>query len=212
MPRDPLKLYRFRLSGHSHRVEMFLSMLGLPFEKIDIDLGKGEHKKPEFLARNPFGQLPVIEDNGVAVADSNAILVYLASAYDKQRVWYPRDPAGAASVQRWLSIAAGPLVTGPAYARLVGIFNAKHDLSRAHAVARQLFENMEAHLELSGTFFACHRPTIADIALYTYTAHAPEGRIDLAPYPALRDWLGKIEALPGYVGMIRTEPRFGLPL
>lgn len=212
MPRDPIKLYRFRLSGHSHRVEMFLSLLGLPFETIDIDLGKGEHKKPEFLTRNPFGQVPVIEANGVAIADSNAILVYLASTYDKQRAWYPSDPAGAASVQRWLSIAAGPLVTGPAYARLVGIFNAKHDLGRAHAVARQLFESMEAHLESSGTFFACHRPTIADIALYTYTAHAPEGRLDLAPYPAIRDWLGKIEALPGYVGMIRSEPRFGLPL
>jgi glutathione S-transferase len=92
-----------------------LSLLGLPFKKIDVDLGNGEQKTPEFLTRNPFGQAPVVGDNEVVVADSNAILVYLASAYDKQRVWYPSDPAGEASVQRWLSIAAGPLVIGPAY-------------------------------------------------------------------------------------------------
>lgn len=146
------------------------------------------------------------------LADSNAILVYLALAYDARRLWYPADPAGAASVQRWLSVAAGPLIVGPAYARLVGIFNAEHDLNRAHSVARQLFEIMEVHLRLSRTSFTGHRPTIGDIALYTNTAHAPEGHIDLSPYPAIRDWLGKIQALPGYVGMIRTEPRFGLPL
>jgi len=211
MTRDPLKLYRFHLSGHSHRVELFLSVLGLQFERIEVQLGKGEHKTPEFLARNRFGQVPVLEDNGLVLADSSAILVYLASAYDPERVWYPTDPAQCAAVQRWLSAAAGPLLTGPGYARLVGIFNAKHDLSRAHATAKLLFEVMEAHLQASGGFFVGKRPTVADIALYTYTAHAPEGHLDLGPYPAIRAWLKAIEALPGYVGMTRTEPRFGLP-
>ncbi len=106
----PIKLYRFRLSGHSHRVELF-SLLGVPFERIEVELGKGEHKTPAFLSLNRFGQVPVIEDRGYILADSNAILVYLAIAYDPERRWYPNDSVGAASVQRWLSAAAGPLLT-----------------------------------------------------------------------------------------------------
>lgn len=207
----PIKLYRFRLSGHSHRVELFLSLLGLPFEKVEVELGKGENKTPDFLALNPFGQVPVIEDHGVVLADSNAILVYLASNYDHERRWYPADPAGAAAVQRWLSVAAGPLLMGPAFARLVGIFNAKHDLDRTHAVAKNLFAVMESELDRQGGYLVADHPTIADIALYTYTAHADEGHLDLAAYPSIRRWLAAIEALPGFVPMARTEPRFGLP-
>lgn len=136
MPRKPLTLYRFRLSGHSHRVELLLSLLGVPVEMAEVELGKGEHKTPEFLAKSPFGQVPVLVDDGLVLADSNAILVYLASVYDPERRWYPTDPERAAAVQRWLSAAAGLLLMGPGYARFVGIFNAKHDLARAHATAR----------------------------------------------------------------------------
>lgn len=207
---DPILLHRFRLSGHSHRVELLLSLLGVPFEKTEVELGKGEHKAPPFLALNPFGQVPVIEDRGIVIADSNAILVYLASRYDPERRWYPADPAGAAAVQRWLSASAGPLLMGPAFARLVGVFNAKHDLERAHAVAKSLFAVLEDHLDGKGGYLVGNHPTIADIALYTYTAHANEGHLDLSPYPAILRWLAAIEALPGFVAMIRTEPRFGL--
>jgi len=207
----PIKLHRFRLSGHSHRVELFLSLLGLPFERVEVELGKGEHKTQAFLALNTFGQVPVIEDHGLVLADSNAILVYLSSTYDTERRWYPPDPAGMAAVQRWLSAAAGPLLSGPAFARLVGIFNAKHDLERAHATARSLFAVMEKQLDRQGGYLVADHPTIADIALYTYTAHADEGHFDLASYPAIRLWLAAIEALPGFVPMARTEPRYGLP-
>jgi glutathione S-transferase len=206
----PIRLHRFRLSGHSHRVELFLSLLGLPFEMIEVELGKGMHKTPDYLALNRFGQVPVIEDRGLVLADSNAILVYIAATYDASRRWYPADPVGQAAVQRWLSAAAGPLLTGPGFARLVGIFDAKHDLARAQAVARGLFTVMEGHLAAGDGFFAAPHPTIADVALYTYTAHAPEGHLDLAPYPAIRRWLAAVEALPGFVPMARTAPRFGL--
>lgn len=209
-PRQPIKFYRFRLSGHSHRVQMFLSMLGLPVEIVDVDLGKGQHKTPEFLAMNRFGQVPVIDDNGLVIADSNAILVYLAMAYDPDRSWYPDDPSSAAKVQRWLSIAAGPLQAGPAQARLVGIFNANHDLARCQTIAQGLFAVMDAHLAAQGGVFVGDRETIADIALYSYSALAPEGHIALEPYSAVQRWLHRIEALPGFVGMTRTEPRFGL--
>jgi glutathione S-transferase len=206
-PRQPIKLHRFRLSGHAHRVQLFLSLLGCPFEIHDVP--SGGHKSPEFLAWNRFGQVPVIEDDGFVLADSNAILVYLAMVYDPQRVWYPEDPKVAAEIQRWLSVAAGPLFSGPAVARLVGLFDAKHDLARAQATAASLLSVLDAHLGETGGYLVGRTPTIADVALYSYTAHAPEGHIPLDPYPAVGAWLRRIEALPGFVPMQRSEPRFG---
>ena len=111
---SPIRLYRHALSGHAHRVELLLSLLGLPHELIDVDLLAGAQKSPEFLAKNPFGQVPVIEDGPLTLADSNAILVYLASRYDEPRRWLPTDPVAAAQVQRWLSVAAGPQAPPPA--------------------------------------------------------------------------------------------------
>src|SRR5262245_47792256 len=107
MPAPVIRFHGFPLSGHSHRVELMLSLLGVRFERIDVDLFGGAHKQPAFLAKNPFGQIPVLEDGEVTLADSNAILVYLASRYDRERRWLPQDPIAAAQVQRWLSVAAG---------------------------------------------------------------------------------------------------------
>jgi glutathione S-transferase len=203
----PIRLHRFRLSGHCHRVELFLSLLQRPFQIVDLP--PGGQKAPAFLAMNPFGQVPVIEDDGTVLADSNAILVYLATRYDPARRWYPIDAKAAAEVQRWLTVAAGPLYSGPAVARLVGLFDARHDLARAHATAAGVLGVMEAHLAVAGPYFAGTTPTIADIALYSYTAHAPEGHISLDPYPQIRAWIGRIEDLPGFVPMVRSVPKFG---
>lgn len=200
-PQQPIRLYTFALSGHAHRAELFLSLLGLPFEKVEIDLVKGEHKQPEFLALNPFGQVPVIQDGEFTIADSNAILTYLALRYDTSGRWLPRDPVGAAAVQRWLSVAAGALVNGPANARVNVLFRRPPD-GRCAEIAQLLFTRMESHLALH-PFLAADTPTIADIALYTYTSHAPEGGVSLAPYPQLQAWLARIEALPGFIGMRR---------
>lgn len=201
-PHQPIRLYRHILSGHSHRAELFLSLLGLPFERIDIDLAAGAHKQPEFLKINLFGQLPVIEDNGVIVPDSNAILVYLATKYADQS-WLPREPQKAAAVQRWLSVAAGQIAYGPAAARRVTVFGAKLDHDRAKAIANNLFKLMEVYLEPQ-TFLVGDHPTIADVAGYSYIAHAPEGDVSLQPYPNIRAWLTRIEQLPGFVPMVKT--------
>ncbi|MEP7298678.1 MAG: glutathione S-transferase [Burkholderiales bacterium] len=201
-PSGPIKLHWNPVSGHVHRVELFLSLLGLPFEKVAVDFGKAEHKSPAFLALNPFGQLPVIEDGGLVLADSNAILTYLALAYDADGHWLPRDPVGAARVQRWLSVAAGPLAYGPAAARVCALFGRPIDQAQRDAAAR-LFKVMEQQLSTQ-PFLAAANPTIADVALYSYTAHAPEGGVSLAPYPNLGAWLARIEALPGFVGLMRS--------
>lgn len=203
MSQPAIKLYGFPLSGHTHRVELMLSLLGLPSEFILVDLKQGAHKAPEFVATlNSFGQVPAIDDNGTVLADSNAILVYLASTYGKGQ-WLPSDPLGQARVQRWLSAAAGQLHAGPAAARLALVFGAQVDtdtaISRSHALL-QLVEQQLRH----SRFLASEQPSIADVAFYTYVAHAPEGNVSLDDYPQVRAWLASIEALPGFVGMPRT--------
>ena len=202
MSQKAIKLFGFPLSGHSHRVELMLSLLGLPSEFVLVDLTKGAHKHPEFLAMNPFGQVPVIDDNGTVLADSNAILVYLAQKYGEVH-WLPSDAAGAAAVQRWLSIAAGPLAAGPARARLITVFGAPYNAEEVIANAHALLKVIEA--ELSGRqYLVGEQPSIADVASYSYIAHAPEGNVSLADYPNLRAWLARIEALPHFVAMPRT--------
>lgn len=202
-PARPIRLYRYTLSGHCHRVELFLSMLGLPMEAVEVDLAVGAHKTPAFLAMNAFGQVPVIQDGECMLADANAILVYLAGRYaDRPEQWLPQEPLAAAAVQRWLSVAAGQLAFGPAAARVTRLFK-RPDNPEAIARAHALFEVMEQQLGQS-PFLAGSAPTLADIANYSYVAHAPEGNVSLEPYPALRAWLARIEALPRFVPMVRT--------
>jgi len=203
---NPLRLYRFPLSGHSHRAELMLSLLGVRAELVDVDLRAGEHKQPAFLAKNSFGQVPVLEDGALTVSDSNAILVYLAERYDDARRYWPIDPVRRAQVQRWLSVAAGQLAIGPAAARLVRVFNAPLDHAQAVRKAHELFSLLEKELS-ARPFLVDETPTLADVALYTYTAHAPEGDVSLEAYPAIRHWLSRIEALPGFVPMIRTPAK-----
>ena len=202
-PTNSIKLYRHPLSGHSHRVQLLLSLLGVPTELVDVDLRAGAHKQPEFQALNAFGQVPVIDDGGTIVADANAILVYLARKYGGE-AWLPVDPVGAAAVQRWLSVAAGQIAFGPAAARLITVFGARLEAADVIGRAHALLKVMDAELG-QRNFLTGDQPTIADIAGYTYIAHAPEGNVSLAEYPGVRAWLARIEALPGFVPMQRTR-------
>lgn len=198
-----LKLHRHPLSGHSHRAQLALSLMGLPHELIEVDLMKGAHKAPDFVKHSPFGQVPVLDDNGTMLFDSNAILVYLATKYDADRRWLPRDPKAQADVQAWLSVAAGQIAFGPAAARLITVFGAKYNaqdvIHRAHA----LLQVMDAQLATRG-FLVGNSATLADIAGYSYIAAAPEGNVDLSAYAHVRAWLARVEALPGFVPFQKT--------
>lgn len=206
----PIRLFRHALSGHAHRAELMLSLLGLPFEIVDVDLLQGEQKRPEFLALNLFGQVPVIQNGPHTVADSGAILAYLCRRYDPSNRWWPLEPLAAAQVQRWLSVAAGPLAEGPARARVQVLFGRPREAA-CHQAATRLFGLVDQHLA-GREFLLGAAPTAADVAMYTYTAHAPEGGVSLAPYPAIRAWLARVEALPGFVGMQRSPAAEALPL
>ena len=164
----------------------------------------GEQKGAPFRKLNPLGTVPVIEDGDVVVPDSVAILAYLATKYDERGTWLPRDPATFAKVQRWLSIAQGPVFNGPCSARLVTLFKAPLDHNRAVTLAHGFFKIFDA--ELAGRrFLVGDKPTIADVAVYSYVALSPEGSVSLEPYGEIRAWLRRIEEMPRFTPMPRSK-------
>ncbi|MEP3198034.1 MAG: glutathione S-transferase [Lentilitoribacter sp.] len=198
---NAVRIHHFPKSGHAHRALVFAKLAGIAHEAIFVDLAAGEHKTPKFLEMNPNGQVPVLEDGNVVISDSNAILVYLARQYAPN--WMPSDAAGEANVQRWLTLAAGEIAFGSCAARLITVFGAPLDADFAASIATNAMKKLESGLEgrewLVGT-----RPTIADVAAYSYTAHAPEGNISLDPYPNVRAWIERFENLDGFEAMPST--------
>jgi len=180
---------------------LFAAIAGIAHEVINVDLAAGKHREESFLKLNPFGQVPVIQDGDFTLADSNAILVYLARKYAPD--FLPNNPVAEAKIQQFLSLAAGELAFGPAAARLVTVFGAPLDADAAITRAHQLFGRMNQRLD-GQKYLVAEQPTIADFALYSYTAHAPEGNVDLSAYPAIEQWLKRIEALQGFIAMQST--------
>jgi glutathione S-transferase len=195
----PIKFYRFEVSGHCHRAQLMMSLLDLPYEIIELNRD-GSNQPADFLEISPFGQVPVIDDNGFKLSDSNAILVYLVKKYNDGHAWLPEDPENAARTQRWLSIAAGELASGPAVARFSKVFNVEIDYATAKKKSELLLKVINNTFN-QHDFLIGNEITIADIACYTYVAHAPEGGISLDPYPEIKKWLAKIESLPRFVAM-----------
>lgn len=193
-------LYHLTLSGHSHRARLFLSILGADAEFFELD-GHGL-RTPDFLRLNPFGQVPVLVDGDLVVADSNAILVYLAKKFGRGD-WLPEGAAEAAAVQKWLSVAANEIANGPCAARLITVFNAPLDaqdtIARAHKILELLNQALDGRDWIVG-----EGPTIADLALYSYTSHAPEGNVDISGYANIIPWLKRVEALPGFLPFPQT--------
>jgi glutathione S-transferase len=172
-----------------------LNALGLAYRFVAAP--KDVRASPAFLALNPLGQIPVLQDGDLALADSNAILVYLARRYAPDSGWLPQEPVAAAHVQRWLSIAAGEVMHGPAIARMIALFDLPDDPVRAARIAGRVLAFMDGHLA-DRTFLAADHVTIADLACYSYVAHAPDGGVALEPYPAVRAWLSRVEAQPWF--------------
>lgn len=199
--KNAIKIHSFPLSGHAHRVELFACLAGIGHEIINVDLGSGAQKKEPFLSLNPNGQVPVIEDGDVVISDSNAILVYLARRYAPS--YLPTDPVLEAEVQSFLTLAAGEIAFGPAAARLINVFNAPLDAEFTQTVAQKVLSKLESRMD-GREFLVGDSPTIADVAIYSYTAHAPEGDVSLEPYPNVRKLLANIEALPSFKPMQAT--------
>ncbi len=195
-----IKLYGHELSGNSYKAKLLLSLLSIEHEWIQVDLLKGEHKSPEFLKINPFGQVPVLIDGDTVLADAQSILVYLARRYGGEQ-WLPLEALSLAQVVRWLSTTAGEVRQGPENARLYYLFNATSiNIDRAKQKAEFILTQLDKHLS-NRQWLEFERPTIADIAVFPYIALAPDGKIDLFPYPHVLAWIDRVKQLPGYIPM-----------
>lgn len=199
-----MKLHGHPLSGNAHRAKTFLSILGVDYEDVFVDLKAGAHKAPDFLALNPLGQVPVFEDGDLVLRDSTAILTYLARKFDKENKWLPVDPTGHAQVQQWLSTAVNEVQNGPFVVRAIKLFGMPADRDAAVAKTEALFGNLfEPHLK-DRSWLVGDGPTLADLACYSYIARVTEGDFSLEPYPAIRAWLERIEQIDGFAPMVHA--------
>lgn len=197
-----LTLYDYPRSGHAHRIRLFLSILGVPYEKKNIDMRKNEHKDAEYRKLSPLGQVPTLVDGDFVITDSTAALVYLAVKHGDEK-WLPRDAEGGSRVQRWLSAASGEVYRGPVLARAGRQFGRPVDLDAADRECKRLFTWMQQELS-ARTWLAADHPTIADIAMYSYVRVVDEGGFDLEPYPAVLRWLEDVEKIKGFEPMPRA--------
>ncbi len=194
-----MKLYNRDQSGNCHKVRLLLSILGLEYEKVPVDFGSGENRTPAFLRLNPRGQVPIFTDGDVTVWDSQAILVYLARRYGGEE-WLPTEPVAMSEVMQWLAVSENEFLFGLARARQTKKMNGPWPWDLVSNLGRSGLAVANEHLA-GHDWLALDRPTIADLACYPYVALAHEGEISLDDYPAVRAWMTRIQALPGYVGM-----------
>ena len=194
-----LRLYDFLESGNGYKVRLLLRQLGVPFERIELDILAGATRTPEFLRRNPNGRIPLLElEDGSHLAESNAIQWYLAEGTP----FLPDDRAQRAEVLQWLffeQYSHEPYVAVLRFWTHAGMLERnRHAVAERRDRGYQALGVMETHLA-ARRFFVAERYTIADIALYAYTHVAEDGGFELDGYPAVRAWLERVRTQPGHV-------------
>jgi len=197
------RLYDLELSGNCYKVRLLCALLHVPVEIVPVDFMAGEHKRSPLLDKNPFGEIPIFEDDGVTLRDSQAILIYVARKWGGE-AWLPTDAASMAKVAEWLFAAENEIARGPNDARLHDKFGYALDLKLAREKAHRILSLMEPHLTKS-QWLALDRPTVADIACMPYVAVSQEGGVPLTRYPAVRAWVERVKALPGFIPMPGQE-------
>ena len=202
-----ITVYGFSTSGNCHKVRLLLEQLGRNYEWIEVDSSKGETRTPEFLAKNPNGRVPMIElDDGRILAESNAILFYLAESTPAADAnFLPDDTWQRSQALAWMFFEQYSHEPYIAVARFIRGWTAldsprRAELSKCHARGHEALAVMERHLS-GQPWFTGNEYGIADIALFAYTDVAADGGFDLAPYPAIRDWLARVRRTPGFIAM-----------
>ena len=189
-------------SGNGYKVRLLLAQLGLEYRWTELDIDAGKTRTPEFLKRNLNGRIPTLElDDGTNLAESNAILWYLAEG----TAFVPADRLGRAQALQWMffeQYSHEPYVATPRY--IVKHLPPEHarraELPERLTKGRAALAVMDEHLK-ARSFFVAEQYTIADIALYAYTHVAHEGGHDLAPYAGVRSWLARVAGQPRHVGL-----------
>jgi glutathione S-transferase len=193
------KLYDLEPSGNCYKVRLMCALLRVPLEVVPVDFLAGTHKQSPLIDLNPFGEIPIFVDGDVVLRDSQAILVYLARNWGGEG-WLPTEPAPMADVMQWLTVVESEIARGPGDARLHDKFGVKLDVRAAREKATRILGLMEAHLARR-QWLALDRSTIADVACMPYVALSHEGGISLEPYAAVKAWVERVKALPGFIPM-----------
>jgi glutathione S-transferase len=202
-----LLLYHSQPTGNSYKVRLLLSILQRPYAAVDVDIFNGGNRSAEYLRINPLGKAPALKlDDGSILTESNAILAYLASG----TTYFPDDALRRARVLQWMFFEQYSHLPYVGMARFYLHLLKKappreEDLRHWHLRGNVALEIMDRHLGENGWLVA-GAFSIADIALYAYTHVAPEGGFDLHKYAAVRAWLARVEATPGYVPLMQRPP------
>ena len=200
-----LRLYDYLESGNGYKVRLLLHQLALPFERIELDITRGETRTPEFLARNPNGRIPLLElPDGSHLAESNAICFYLAEGTP----FLPSDALLRARVLQWMCFeqySHEPNIAVLRFQAHTGTLDPNDPVTlEKHQKGLDALGVMESRLA-GRSFFVADAYSIADIALYAYTHVANEGGFDLAPYPAVRGWLERMREQPNHVPITQRD-------
>jgi glutathione S-transferase len=200
-------LYDYLPSGNGYKCRLAMHQLRKPFTLVEKDILKGASRTPDFLAMNPNGRIPLLDlGDGRHLAESNAILLFVSEGS-------PLVPSGAwerAQAYQWLffeQYSHEPNVATPRFWLRYGPADKfdRAELAKKQELGRAALGVMERHLE-TRAFFVDERYTVADIALYAYTHVADEGGFDLASFPAIRRWLGRVRDQPRHVPLTYKGP------
>ena len=200
-----MHLFDYLDSGNGFKVRLLLAQLGMQYEWTNVDIDKGETRTPEFLKRNPNGRIPtLLLDDGTYLAESNAILWYLAEGSR----FVPATQLGRAQVLQWMFFEQYSHEPYVAVARSLMRHHApdsprQAELPERRAKGHQALAVMEKHLSRR-SFFVNERYSIADIALYAYTHVAPDGGFDLSAYPNVLAWIGRVASQPRHIRITDT--------
>lgn len=203
-----MKIYGDIYSGNCYKLKLICALLGIEHDWIPVDIMRGETRADSFLALNPNGQIPVcVTDDGAVLSESNAILYYLAAGSD----FWPSDRLQQTRVLEWQFFEQYTHEPAIAVARFIKVYQGmpaqrEQEYQSKLKGGYRALDLMEQHLERQA-FLVGERCSIADISLFAYTSVAEEGGFELAPYSAVRAWIGRIEALPGYIAMPPASDR-----
>ena len=194
-----LRLYDYFDSGNGYKARLALAQLAIPYQLIAVDIDKGETRTPEFLAMNPNGRIPLLAlENGAYLAESNAILCYLAEG----TALMPGDALARAQILQWLffeQYSHEPNIATARYWLRHGLLTPAREplFAQKRLAGYAALAVMENHLATRDFFVGAY--SIADIALYAYTHVAEQGEFDLARFPSVTAWLARVRAQPGHV-------------
>lgn len=196
-------LYDHPLSGNCHKVRLFLSLLGLSYDRILVDVPKGAHREPSFTGINRLQQIPVLTDGDYTVQDSQAILLYLARRHGPD--WAGRDAFEVGEIAQWLSFAANEIGNSLQPARVFYLLGEATDIDLAQRKGLRVLRIMDEHLA-ENDWLACGRPTIADLACFPYVGLCREGHLPLDEFQNVGTWIDRITGLDDYVSMPGLPP------